>query len=79
MYLVKLKGYKTILCDFLKTLVPLWKSIDPERTGANRKKPGQNGTVRNEPKRTGMNQNEPERSGLSSLSKNIYVYLHLII
>ena len=28
-----------VLCDFLKTLVPLLKSIDPERTGTNRNNP----------------------------------------
>ena len=78
MYLVKLKGYETILCDFLKILVPLWKSIDPERTGANRKKTGTN---RNSPERNETNRNEPERTGTIRIVIIVkkYIYLHLII
>ena len=59
MYLVKLKGYETILCDFLKTLVSLWKSIDLEQTGTNRNKPDRLETIRNNPERSGMNRNDP--------------------
>ena len=35
MYLVKWNGYEHNIMRLPKNLVPLWKSIDPERTGTN--------------------------------------------